>query len=273
MIKNTSWPLLSYGAQGCPTVLFLHGFLGDKGDWKPTLQALGTTFWCLAPDLPGHGQNNQPLPEKPLSFAWLAQELDQLLAEIGISQFHLVGYSMGGRLGLYFSAQYPQRLLSLTLESTSPGLRGEAERQVRRLEDARRATQITADGLPAFIESWYQMPLFASLQRDPTLLKKIKRRRKQNNPQAIARIIAELSPGVQPPLWGYLSKIAHPVLLLAGKDDLKYYQMVTQMAEEIPDARIAIAPGAGHNIHIETPEWFIQTLKAFLDDAQEHKIG
>ena len=38
-----------------PVVVFLHGFMGDKEDWAPIIQALAVSHHCIALDLPGHG--------------------------------------------------------------------------------------------------------------------------------------------------------------------------------------------------------------------------
>lgn len=258
------WPATLSGNQEHPALIFLHGFLGDRQDWSFALQMLQSRYYCIAPDLPGHGDNHQVLPEQELTFEWLATGLKQFLDQLGVAQAHLVGYSMGGRLALYFSIRYPTLVRSLILESASPGIEESTERQARYQQDAQRATQIITHGLDAFIEKWYQMPLFAGLWDNPELLETIKARRKQNDPIAVARCIQELSPGIQPSLWHKMGEILAPVLLLAGAKDLKYQLLVEKMVTKMPRAQLEIAPGAGHTIHLEKPQWFIQQLHNFL---------
>jgi 2-succinyl-6-hydroxy-2,4-cyclohexadiene-1-carboxylate synthase len=103
------------------------------------------------------------------------------------------------------------------------------------------------------------------LQRDPALLDNLKKRRNVNDPQSAARVLADLSPGRQPSLWSKLYAIQAPVLLMAGALDNQYLKVMNEMAALIPQARLMVAPGAGHNIHIETPELFVKSVKSFLD--------
>ena len=263
-MKNKSWPVSVVGSKSSPPVVFLHGFLGDSLDWEFLRADLTADFLCIFPDLPGHGQNQLALPDRRLSFDWFASGLAHTLDGLGIETAHLVGYSMGGRLGLYFAVKYPGQLRSLCLESASPGLSGRVERRERCELDAQRAAEIERVGFEQFIADWYRMPLFASLQSDPALLEKLLSRRVKNDPQAMRRVIAELSPGCQPSLWKRLAAIQVPALLLAGELDGKYRLLVEEMASRMPDARIALAPDAGHNIHLERPDWYRQKIRDFL---------
>jgi 2-succinyl-6-hydroxy-2,4-cyclohexadiene-1-carboxylate synthase len=242
----------------------LHGFLGSALDWRKLEASLGDGYRCIFPDLPGHGQNLAGLTDRPLSLPGWANGLARTLDRLGVSAAHLVGYSLGGRLALHFARQYPERVSSLVLESASPGLAGRVERRLRRQEDDHRAEQIRQVGMEKFLEDWYRMPLFAALQRQPALLAALQRSRAGNDRQAMARVVAELSPGRQPSLWGKLSQVRMPVLLLAGELDVKYTALVGRMALELPGAEVAVALGVGHNVHLEAPEWYARQIRQFL---------
>ncbi len=262
---TNGWPYLKIGHENNPPVVFLHGFLGNSADWDFLKDILARDYFCIFPDLPGHGQNKGGLSDDRLTFKRLGLGLANTLDELGISTAHLIGYSLGGRLAMYFALHFSKRVKSLVLESASPGLVGQNERRARRIEDDRRAAQIRSEGLERFLEDWYRMQLFASLQGRPELLRNLRSRRAQNDPQAMARVIAELSPGRQAPVWDELGDIQAPAMLLAGELDEKYMALVKRMAAVMPNSRLQIAPGVGHNVHIESPEWYIQTIRAFLN--------
>lgn len=259
-----AWPYRLFGDRHHPPLVFLHGFLGDNRDWDFLVERFSVNYWCILPDLPGHGQNRLALPEKPITFRWLAAGLARTLAEMDIARAHLAGYSMGGRLGLYFAVYHPQQVASLILESTSPGLARRRERADRRRQDEQRAAEILSSGMDGFIDRWYQGPIFKSLGEHPEKLAALKLRRAQNNPATMSRLVTELSPGRQPSLWTKLTGIHMPVLLLAGGRDEKYVTLAEQMAALIPSAQLKIAPHAGHNLHLETPDWFGLVLADFL---------
>ena len=58
------------------------------------------------------------------------EDLQALFQQLEWTQFTLIGYSMGGRLALAYTAKYPVN--TLIFESSSPGLEDEEERQKRK---------------------------------------------------------------------------------------------------------------------------------------------
>ena len=76
------------------------------------------------------------------------EDLETLFTSFAPDRFILVGYSMGGRVALAYTVRYPKRVSTLILESSSPGLKTEEEREERRAADKRLAERILTDGLP-----------------------------------------------------------------------------------------------------------------------------
>ncbi len=245
--------------------------MGRGASWLEIARPLSQDFYCILPDLPGHGRHTHGDPSAPLSFDTVTAWLNALLDELNLTRVHLVGYSLGGRAALHFACHHPQRLLSLTLESASPGLQDEAERARRRAEDDARAADILSLGMTTFVERWYAMPLFASLHARPRRLARIQAAAARNDPRWMARVVSALSPGRQPPLWDCLPTLNMPILLLAGEQDEKYVQITHRMAARLPHAQTVILPRAGHNAHAERPARVRAALKAFLSQTDAPK--
>ena len=255
---------ITSGNPKSPPVMFLHGFLGAGADWLPIAEQCARQFYCLLPDLPGHGNNTDISISGPLNFETVAEGLNQLIERLNLDSLSLIGYSMGGRIALYTACKYPHKINKLILESANPGIANEESRRARATTDDKWAEILLTQGIDAFVEQWYTLDLFKSLQAYPALLAQIKANRKQNDARWMAKIISELSPGRQPPLWAELGRLSMPVLLLAGALDTKYVEMVKLMGEKIPGTTVEIVPGAGHNIHMETPEEFTGWVMKFL---------
>jgi len=100
-------------AAGVPTVLLVHGSPGDNGEVSEIAELLGARFQTVAPDLPGFGGSSWAVPD--YSNRAHARYLLQLMDSLGISQAHLVGFSMGGGVILQLEAIAPERVRSLTL--------------------------------------------------------------------------------------------------------------------------------------------------------------
>lgn len=262
---TTYWPFETVGNARNPALLFLHGFMGSGRDWFTIANTLAHDYFCVLPDLPGHGTNTHLSLDAAIDFDILCVGLEQLLDELNLQQATLVGYSMGGRVALYFAVKYPQRVEKLVIESANPGVDNPVERDKRARLDDRRASQLLLGGMDSFVDNWYELELFASLKRFPQQRKSAKNRRKQNNPQWAAKIIRELSPGRQPSLWSHLPGLNMPVLLLAGVLDEKYAALVGQMGAVIPKATVQVVPNAGHNIHLEQPQVFADSIGRFVN--------
>ncbi len=248
-----------------PVLVFLHGFLGTGAQWNPVRRALAK--WpTLAPDLPGHGRT--PLPPHTLHFDWLSAWLDAWLDTQQVSKAVLIGYSMGGRLAWHFAVHHPGRLVGLAIEGAAPGICDALARDQRRAADAARAARIHQVGLRTFAEEWYRQPLFHSLAEQPVLLSRAVQSASRQDAKAMARVIAELSPGRQPPLWDALPTLDIPTLLIAGARDAKYAALLDKAAALMPRAQRINIPGAGHNAHLEQSAAFAEAVRAWLEREQ-----
>ena len=99
------------------TVILLHGFTGSGQSWQAIRPALSEQFQVITPDIVGH--DKAAIPQDIVSYQ-MAQAAKTILSSTK-DKFHLLGYSMGGRLALYIALYYPHRVKSLILESASPG--------------------------------------------------------------------------------------------------------------------------------------------------------
>ncbi len=247
------------GPRGAPVVLFLHGFMGARGDWDEVAGRLVPDLRCLAVDLPGHGEA-VGLPDEAYTFPATAAALAATLDALGIGRCRVVGYSMGGRLALYFALAHPERCARLVLESASPGLRTEAERAKRRSLDAWRADAAEAD-FAGFLDRWLRLPIFALLDADARAA--FAERRRRNDPAELARSLRGSGTGRQPSLWPDLSRLAVPTLAVAGAADAKFAEIAFAMSVAGPPVVPMVVSG-GHTVHAQRPALFAALVRDFL---------
>ena len=252
-------------------LLLLHGFTGSSSSWVEHVPVFAEYFRVITVDLPGHGLTDSPDNLKCYAMERSAADIVALVYELtGNTPFHLLGYSMGGRLALYIALHYAGRLHSLVLESASPGLATEAQQNERRERDNALAGRIESEGIETFVEYWERIPLFASQMRLPEAKRqRLHQQRLKNKPQGLANSLRGMGTGVQPSLWDHLSHLDMPVLLLAGELDPKFVGIAQQMYDLLPDATLALVPDAGHTVHLEQPALFQSVVLTFLrgDDA------
>lgn len=227
------------------------------------MEALEDSFYCVATDLPGHG-SSVGLPSEAYTIEGTSQRVLDSLGGLEIARPVLVGYSMGGRLALYLALRHPARFAGLFLESGSPGLESLEERRSRREADESRAKRLESEDFGQFLEDWYRQPLFASLARDEALLRRTIEARWRNDPGELARSLRGMGTGNQPSLWGELPGLQVPTLAVAGELDEKYVVVSRLMADLSPLLGSVVVPGVGHNVRVEAPEVYLDSLSRFL---------
>lgn len=254
------------GQPGRPVLLFLHGFLGCGEDWTAMAGHFESEYALLTVDLPGHGGSHQLADSdpSPYSMAGCAAQLGHLLDRYEIETCHAVGYSMGSRLALYLAVNHADRFDHVVIESGSPGLKTEAEREERRRRDAELARDLTSGPLDNFLDRWYNQPLFATLDQTGESFRLMRERRLTNTPEGLALSLEHMGTGAQPSLWEALSSVLSRVLFIAGEKDRKFYRLAAEMAHLCPHGELAIIAGAGHNVHVEQPELYRAQVVPFL---------
>lgn len=248
-----------------PPLLLLHGFTGSAAGWGPLAAAWAPFFTTLSVDLPGHGRSASPAEVAAYTMAATVADLVAVLDRKGIPRAHVLGYSMGGRVALALAVAHPERIGALVLESASPGLADAGERAARVAADAALAERIEREGVPAFVDYWENLPLWAGQARlSADARAALRAGRLQNNPVGLANSLRGLGTGSQSPLWDRLGDLACPTLLVAGYDDAKFSDLARRMAEAIPNNELLLAHNAGHAVHLEQPAVFARLVRDFL---------
>lgn len=235
--------------------------MGDCHDFAQVITNL-SEFCCLSVDLPGHGQTRVQ-QDSDYQMSNVALALIELLDELNIKQCILVGYSMGGRIALYLAIHFPQYFQGVILESASPGLSNQLERDRRLVQDLKLAEQLESSNLADFIQQWYSQPLFRSFVQHPNYQKAIARRL-GNDPDKLAKSLRFIGLGAQPSLWNRLGEIQVPLLLIVGELDAKFVKLNQLMAQNCFQARLQIVARTGHNVHFEHSDLFSSLLKHFI---------
>lgn len=236
-------------------VLILHGFTGSIFD-RDAFEVSGFEF--SAGDIIGHRYTGL---DEPIENFRMENVATKYL--VSSDPFHIIGYSMGGRLALYMATHYPERVKSLTLISASPGLKTEAEREARRKADNELADKIEENGIEWFVDFWGNLSLWDS--QSPELKAQLRENRLRNNSTGLANSLRGMGTGVMPSLWDKLADLPMPVQLIVGELDSKFVKINQEMAELIPDVDLTIIPNTGHANHLEKADEFKNILLSFLN--------
>ena len=253
-----------------PPLLLLHGFTGSHASWDLLMAGFARHFQTIAVDLPGHGKTDAPQDAARCRHESVGADLVALMARCGHERFHLLGYSMGGRLALALSLSFPEKVAALVLESASPGLATAAEREERRRQDEALAREIEAEGVPSFVDKWEKQPLFASQAQLPASVRDALRSQRLNNSgHGLAASLRGAGTGAQRSFWPQIPELKTPALLICGELDAKFCDVAERMVDANPDLNLRQVAGAGHCVHLEQPQTFRQAVLDFLIDREK----
>jgi 2-succinyl-6-hydroxy-2,4-cyclohexadiene-1-carboxylate synthase len=248
-------------------ILFLHGFMGNMYEFDEVIQLLGDDFAYLTVDLPGHGKTQVIGGDEYYKIQHIAQGIINLLNKLKIQKCFLLGYSMGGRLGLYLTLHFPERFIKVVLESASPGLPTDTERLTRVKSDyqitQKLMRMIDKSEFEVFLHNWYNQEIFGNIKNYPAYQNMIESRL-ENNPLELIKSLQFMGTGYQPSLWEKLEANQIPLLLLVGEYDKKFIHINKTMRYVTPLTKLKIIRQSGHNTHLENTLAFLDNIKKFL---------
>lgn len=248
-----------------PALMLLHGFAGSAGTLADVAGAFEQEYETIVPDLPGHGRSATVANAAGYGFDACLDDLVATLESTGHARAHWLGYSMGARLALGCALRHPGSVASLILVGGRAGIADHGAREERRRADEALADRIESLGVEAFLDEWLAQPLFDTRSRlDPGVLASDRRARLGNDARGLAASLRSLGPGAQPPLFDALSRVAVPVLLVAGALDTRFVELAHDLARRLPLAEVREIPDAGHAAHLERPEAFMRVARDHL---------
>jgi 3-oxoadipate enol-lactonase len=225
-------------------VVLIHSALGDSRLWRRQVEALRPHFEVVTPDLPGWGKS--PLPVEAFSF------VDAIAEHLPAA---LVGNSFGGSVALRTALAYPDGVSKLVL--VDAGLPAWDWTEEMRGYWAAEEAAIDAGDLDAATE--VNLDFWVAPEH-----------RDEVRPQqrlALELQTAHEEPEVQWPEMPPLSSLTVPTLVIVGELDKADFRAIAQhLAEEIPDADLAVVPGAGHLVGVDQPEELNALLLEFLSE-------
>lgn len=236
---------IAYDVQGAgePLVL-LHGFTSNRDSWRAlgyvdALRRLGLRTILI--DARGHGASGKPRDPARYGLAERAGDVVAVLDSLGIERAHLVGYSMGGWIGLGVARHFPDRLQSLAVLGAHP--------LAQSMEAYRRGIADGLEGWVAILEKMLGRALPGAMRAQ--LL--------ANDLAALRAAVADDRADISDTLTG----LGRPVLFAVGSDD-PIYDTVAAAATKL-QASFARLPDLNHVGTLFHSEVTLRPLTDFLE--------
>jgi pimeloyl-ACP methyl ester carboxylesterase len=242
--------------EGKPLVI-LHGLFGTSDNWQTHAKKLGEYYRVILVDQRNHGHS--PWSED-FTYEHLAEDLERLILHLGIDKFTLIGHSMGGKTAMYYSQKYPTRLEKMVIVDIGikqyPMHHNEIIKGIKSLDLTTISSRSAAEqAMIPFVDS-YGVRQF--LLKNLYWVEKGKLAWRMNV-YVLEREMEEiLAPIPNIEVWT-------PTLFLRGAMSNYILDEDWDAIEEIfPDATLETIENAGHWVHSEQPDEFIEKVLGFI---------
>jgi pimeloyl-ACP methyl ester carboxylesterase len=260
---------------GDPTrtpLLLLHGLHDSHLTWKQIAPRLARGRRVLMPDLLGCGLSERP--DASYELKWHAGMIAKWLQMIGVSEVDVVGHSFGGGIGQMLLLERSLRVRRLALLA-SGGLGRDVGVWLRLAAVSslieRFGQPFMAHGTRLALRSMHRSLAAEDLERLAAM------NARKGTARAFARTVRDVIDwrGQRRLFAQHAHQIAAfpPVAICWGdRDEIIPIAHGLEFAKIVDGVRFHRVDGAGHWLHHEKPDQIVETLQAFLEEAQCESI-
>lgn len=241
------------------TIIFHHGVGASSAIWAEWVPVLADRYRILRFDMRGTGRSVEALKGERLAFNQLVDDVISVADAAGVSEFHLVGESIGGTAALALGLKHPRRVRTLTV--CNAAYFGSEIRSVgdwsKLLED---------EGGPA----WSAMMMERRFFPDSMSPEKWAWYEVQQASHPTRSILAGLKSLVGVDLRDEVSDLQTPTLLLhADSSPFIGAEVMTSLHGKLPRSELQIFPRTRHGLPFSHARECAEALRAFLKRQRE----
>jgi pimeloyl-ACP methyl ester carboxylesterase len=271
---------LDWGNEDAPPLLLLHGGRDHARSWDWVARDLRRDHHVIAPDLRGHGDSSWAIGGH-YTVAEFVLDIAQLLDTLDLFPVTIVGHSLGGSVGIHYTAIYPDRVKKLVaIEGLGPPpaiLAQHKDKHIwERAHEWIQQVRVFSSRLPRrypSIEAAARRMLEANSFLSPAQAHHLTVHGVARNEDGTytwkfdnyVRIFYPQRYGAAEirDLWG---RITCPTLLMRGAESWASDPSEDGRAEAFQNARLVNVPKAGHWVHHDRLDEFLREVRAFLDE-------
>jgi esterase len=268
-INGLTYHYLQWGDDGAPAVLMLHGLRSYAHTWAHIADQLAGSHRIIAPDFRGRGESSWD-PHRDYFTNAYVNDIEKLVALLGLTRFSIIGHSMGGAVGYAYAARYPAQVTGLLVEDIGPGSSTDTEGADRILREIA-YTPTDFDSLDAVRAYWSSIRPDITDDALASRIENTVRRSAEGRWEwkldmaGIAAARQAGDPAGPVDLWACVESLRCPTLVVRGAEsDFLPVETCAEMARRQPLLRWAEVPNAGHYVHDDNPAAFLHLVVDFL---------
>lgn len=242
--------------QGAPLII-LHGLFGSSDNWRNIATQLSEGRKVISVDLPNHGQS--PHTDN-VSYQAMADAVANLIKELGLKRVDIIGHSIGGKVAMTLTANYPEQVQSLIVVDMAPKRYPDRHSDIF---DALLAVDLPKLTRRSEADVVLAKTIFNKAIRQFLLMNLVKRN-EQLKWQLNLTVLAQQYPKLIEAVCEGISIKRSSLFIRGALSEYIEDDDVTLIKQQFSDTNIVTIEKAGHWVHAEKPDEFLSTVEAFL---------
>jgi len=243
------------------TLIFIHG-VGMCGEiWQPQVEHFSKNYRVITYDFLGHGQSL--LKKDKLTLEDYISQLYNLVNEIGVSNFSIIGHSMGALIAVAFALRYPEKVDTLIpINIVFKRTKKAQDDVIMRAKDVLNSQQIP--NINQTLERWFQNK---TSPYDLLKINNVQGWLKNTSPKAYSEAYYLFATSDRV-FVNNLSNLQPPVLYLTGSEDPNSTSLMSeQMAQETPNGSSESIEGEAHMMAYISAKKVNPIIEYFLNNT------
>ncbi len=249
-----------------PPLVLLHGFTGHARSWDYFAESATDRFRVLALDQRGHGETDWS-PDASYGVLEMKEDLICFIDAMGLTNYYLVGLSMGGMVAMHFAGDRPEGLQKVVIVDIAPELGSVGARAIQ--ERVRES-----DTFDSVEEAFARARSANPVPPDDVFFHRVRHSlmRTEDGKWTYRYDRAFRTPGNAPRRrpnveegWQAVARISVPALLIRGEHSpLLTREIADKFVDAASDCKLVEIPGSGHSVPLDKPEEFGNAVLSFL---------
>ena len=252
---------MNYEEQGTGEPLILIPYLAaDHACYAFQVGEYAKHFRCISLDLRGTGGSDKP--PGAYTTALLADDVAGFMQAAGIREAHVAGLSLGGAIGMWLAAKFPDKVLSLSLHSAWATSDAFQRTIVEGWQIVARSVGVPEMIIRAIFPWCFTPELYAER---PDYIDSLAAFVRSRPPQSVPDFIEQSNAVLAHDVGAHLGRIAAPTQITFGRQDqLTSTRFAERLKEGIRDSELLIFEGCAHAPLYENVAEFNDKTLAFL---------
>ncbi|RDD36801.1 putative esterase/lipase [Trichoplax sp. H2] len=248
-----------------PTLLFIQGLLWDKNLWRSQCQFLSKYYQCVVVELWEHGLSGH-IPDHLCTLETLADDIWQLTRHLKLTKFAIIGFSVGGTIGVHLALTHPSSVMAIMLLNTPLSEEPAKGKQLYDdlMTNVQKMGKLSHETINGIVENCLSLK---TKENHPLITQQI-RKHLESIPTSNIKGIFTICRAVidRKSILERIYNMDIPIQILVGQEENPLIlKEIQKIQHKFKNGHVVVIPGSAHLSMIEQPDIVCKVLMKHLN--------